>query len=72
VLNLCTADTDNVCKLTLPPDCSKQALCCADDNIPGIILAAPTVGTQTANTSAMLFRYRDCAGKHLHLVDIGQ
>jgi len=61
VLNLCTADTDNVCKLTLPPD-----------NIPGIILAAPTVGTQTANTSAMFFRYMDCAGKHLHLVDIGQ
>ncbi len=73
VLTMCTADTDTVCKLILPPDCSKHAFCCADDTIPGIIWAAPTVGTQLAlaNTSAILIRYRDSAGKPLHLVDIG-
>ena len=70
MLNMYTADTDTVCKLTLPPDCSKQAFCCADGSVPVTIWEAPTVGTPLANTSAMLIGYRDCAGKHLHLVDI--
>ena len=73
VLDMCTADTDTVCQLILLPHCSKQAFCCADGTIPGIIWAAPTVGTQTANcTSAMCLKYRYCYGKHPHLADIGQ
>ena len=67
VLNMCTADTDTVCQLILLPHYSKEAFC---TTIPAIIWAAPTVGTQLANMSAILIRYRDCAGKHLRLVDI--